>query len=414
MKTRPLAALLGASVLAAACGGNGGTTGEAESGSAADGGAYPAPHPPMPQVISAGGPVMAAPKIVEITFQGDTLQGDIDSFMQQFANATAYWKGATAEYGVGPLTAVTSVALAETAAANLSDSAVQTWLKEKILMGQVPAADENTIYMIYYPQGTTVTMGTGSLCGMTDANDFQGYHDDFAISAGKYVTYAIAGRCPSPVAGLPEIDEVSAEASHELVEAATDPLPTDNPAYIAVDADHLVWELISGPEVADMCAANPDAFFTPPGISDLVQRVWSNAAAAAGHDPCEPDGTTPYFNSAPVLDDTVQIPNTVFGALETKGVQIPVGTSKTIEVDLYSDGPTSGPWQVSGIDLSSVFFGSAKPALSFSFDKSEGQNGDKLNLTITALAAGPLGASPFWIESDLGKVSKFWVGVVGN
>jgi hypothetical protein len=191
-------------------------------------------------------------------------------------------------------------------------------------------------------------------------------------------------------------------------------LPTDNPAYIAVDADHLVWELISGPEVADMCAANPDAFFTPPGISDLVQRVWSNAAAAAGHDPCEPDGTTPYFNSAPVLDDTVQIPNTVFGALETKGVQIPVGTSKTIEVDLYSDGPTSGPWQVSGIDLSSVFFGSTKPALSFSFDKSEGQNGDKLNLTITALATGPLGASPFWIESDLGNVSKFWVGVVGN
>jgi hypothetical protein len=163
-----------------------------------------------------------------------------------------------------------------------------------------------------------------------------------------------------------------------------------------------------------MCAVNPDAFYNPTGVADLVQRVWSNAAAAASHDPCQPNGSTPYFNSAPVLTDTVQIPNTVFGPLETQGVDIPIGTSKTIEVDLYSDAPTPGPWTVSAIDLSSTFFGATSPALSFSFDKTTGQNGDKLHLTIKALAAGPLGASPFWIESDLGNVQKFWVGVVGN
>jgi hypothetical protein len=405
MKIRALMPLIGASVLGA-CGGGGTTEGA--------NGDFPAPHAPMPHVISLGGPVTTAPKIVEITFQGDSLQAAIDTFMEQLAGATAYWKGATAEYGVGPLADVTSVVLAEKPAAQLADSDVQVWLKEKILMGQVPQADENTIYLIYYPSSTVVTMGGGSLCGMTGANDFQGYHDDFAISPGKYVTYAIAGRCPSPVPNLPEIDELSAEASHELIEAATDPLPTDNPAYIAIDPDHLAWELIAGPEVADMCAVNPDAFYNPTGVSNLVQRVWSNAAAAAGHDPCQPNGSKPYFNSAPVLTDTVQIPNTVFGPLETKGVDIPIGTSKTIELDLYSDEPTSGPWTVSAIDLSSTFFGATSPALSFSFDKTTGQNGDKLLLTIKALAAGPLGASPFWIESDLGDVQKFWVGVVGN
>lgn len=191
-------------------------------------------------------------------------------------------------------------------------------------------------------------------------------------------------------------------------------MPTDNPAYISVDPDHLAWELLSGPEVADMCAANPDAFYMPPGITTFVQHVWSNAAAAAGHDPCQPNGTTPYFNSAPVMTDTVQIPNSVFGPLETKGVKIPIGSSAKIEVDLYSDGPTSGPWAVSALNLSSIFFGAANPALSFSFDKPTGQNGDKLYLTIKSLAAGPLGAAPFWIESDLGQTSKFWVGVVGN
>jgi hypothetical protein len=377
-------------------------------------GEFPAPHPPMPHLVSLGGPVTKAPKIVEITFQGDALQAQIDTFMEQLADATEYWKGATAEYGVGALTAVTSVILAEKPAAELADADVQAWLKEKILAGQVPASDENTIYLIYYPSSTVVTMGGGSLCGMTGANDFQGYHDDFAISPGKYVTYGIAGRCPSPVPNLPEIDELSAEASHEIIEAATDPLPTDNPAYISVDPDHLAWELLSGPEVADMCAANPDAFYMPPGITTFVQHVWSNAAAAASHDPCQPNGTTPYFNSAPVMTDTVQIPNSVFGPLETKGVKIPIGSSATIEVDLYSDAPTSGPWAVSALDLSSIFFGAANPALSFSFDKPTGQNGDKLHLTIKSLAAGPLGAAPFWIESDLGQTSKFWVGVVGN
>ncbi len=406
MKIRALVPLLAASVLGA-CGGGSGPSSESH-------GDFPAPHPPMPHVVSLGGPVTTAPKIVEITFQGDPLQAEIDTFMEQLAGATEYWKGATAEYGVGPLVAVTSVTLAEKPAAELADTDVQVWLKEKILAAQVPPADENTIYLIYYPSSTVVTMGGGSLCGMTGANDFQGYHDDFAISPGKYVTYGIAGRCPSPVPNLPEIDELSAEASHELIEAATDPLPTDNPAYISLDPDHLAWELLSGPEVADMCAANPDAFYDAPGLTTLVQRVWSNAAAAAGHDPCEPDGTTPYFNSAPVMTDTVQIPNTVFGPLETQGVDIPIGTSKTIDVDLYSDAPTSGPWTVSALDLSSIFFGAANPALSFSFDKTTGQNGDTLHLTITALAAGPLGASPFWIESDLGQTSKFWAGVVGN
>jgi hypothetical protein len=404
MKIRSLVPLFAASML----GGCGGGTGPEGSGE------FPAPHPPMPHLVSLGGPVTKAPKIVEITFQGDALQAQIDTFMEQLADATEYWKGATAEYGVGALTAVTSVILAEKPAAELADADVQAWLKEKILAGQVPAADENTIYLIYYPSSTVVTMGGGALCGMTGANDFQGYHDDFAISPGKFVTYGIAGRCPSPVPNLPEIDELSAEASHEIIEAATDPLPTDNPAYISVDPDHLAWELLSGPEVADMCAANPDAFYMPPGITTFVQHVWSNAAAAAGHDPCQPNGTTPYFNSAPVMTDTVQIPNSVFGPLETKGVKIPIGSSATIEVDLYSDGPTSGPWAVSALDLSSIFFGAASPALSFSFDKPTGQNGDILHLTIKSLAAGPLGAAPFWIESDLGQTSKFWVGVVGN
>ena len=90
-----------------------------------------------------------------------------------------------------------------------------------------------------------------------------------------------------------------------------------------------------------------------------------------------------------------------------------MGSSKTIELDLYSDAPTSGPWKVTVLDLTSAFFG-GNPALSLSLDKTEGQNGDKLHLTIKALAKSSLGASPFWVQNDLGGVTTVWIGLVGN
>jgi hypothetical protein len=101
------------------------------------------------------------------------------------------------------------------------------------------------------------------------------------------------------------------------------------------------------------------------------------------------------------------------GSFQTKGVQIPIGSSKTIDLDLYSDAPTSGPWTVSAYDLTSDFFGEP-PALSFGFDKATGQNGDVLHLTITAMATSPMGAAPFWVQCDLGASTTRWVGVVGN
>lgn len=65
------------------------------------------------------------------------------------------------------------------------------------------------------------------------------------------------------------------------------------------------------------------------------------------------------------------------------------------------------------LNVTSAFFGGA-PALSLALDKTEGQNGDKLHLTIKALATSNLGAAPFWVQSDLGGVTTVWIGVVGN
>src|SRR6185437_13055959 len=165
-----------------------------------------------------------------------------------------------------------------------------------------PKPDESTIYTLFYPSGVNVSALGGVTC-----QAFQGYHDSFPLGGGD-VIYAIVPRCPPPpVQGVTDADQMTAEASHELVEAATDPLPSSKPAYVTVDAPSHAWELLGGGEIGDLCAGFGDVFYKPTGFDNLVQRVWSNAAAAAGHDPCQPNGATPYFNSAPVLADTITI-----------------------------------------------------------------------------------------------------------
>lgn len=367
---------------------------------------YPAPHSPMPQAVNSGGSVIAKPLLVAISFQGDTLQPDIDKFASDLVSSPNYWKGAVGEYGVGALTQVAYHAN-ETPPQTLADSDVQAWITNKIQTDSTfPKPDASTIYMLFYPKGTNVTALGGTTC-----QAFQGYHDSYALDASTNVIYAIVGRCPPPVSTITDADEMTAEASHEVVEAATDPLPSSKPAYITVDQNSHAWELLAGGEIGDLCGAYPNVFYVPTGFDHLMQRVWSNANAAAGHDPCQPDAPTPYFNSAPVMADTIHIR---VGGLQvaTQGVKLSAGAETTIELDLYSDGPTSGPWTVSVLDITSAFFG-GQPALQFTLDQTTGQNGDKLNLTIKLLRA-VVGGAPFWIQNDLGKAQTFWLGAVNN
>src|SRR5262252_1502974 len=68
----------------------------------ADAGPPPAPfvtaqHPPLPQIISKGGPVLTTPKLVAFTFANDPLQAQIDDFMSK-VGASSYWKTVMKDY----------------------------------------------------------------------------------------------------------------------------------------------------------------------------------------------------------------------------------------------------------------------------------------------------------------------------
>jgi hypothetical protein len=385
-------------VLALGCSGGGDTTDAApDAGMEAEAGPFvTASHTPMPQATSLGGAVIKTPKMVAISFANDgAMQPTIDAFATQLQANPAYWMGATSEYGIGALT-TTTFHSADKPNASLTDADVRAWLTNAIQnVTGFPQPDANTVYTLFYGMGINVSALGGVTC-----QQFQGYHDSFMVGS-QSVIYAIVPRCPPPpVPNVTSADQMTAEASHEIVEAATDPLPTAMPTYITVDSSSYAWAMLAGGEVGDLCAVFPDSFYKPSGFTTLVQRTWSNAAAMADHDPCAPNGTSPYFNSAPILPDTIHV-NAGGGNVTTKGIMLKPGQNKVVELDLYSDAPTSGPWTVSAFDITSAFFGGTK-ALSFSFDTTSGQNGDKIMMTVNYLTAVP-GGAPFWIESDLGQ-----------
>ena len=100
----------------------------------------------------------------------------------------------------------------------------------------------------------------------------------------------------------------------------------------------------------------------------------------------------------------------------TPGVLIPVGQTKTIDIVLQSEAPTSGPWKVAAYDLSHQWLGeSSQPTVQLTLDRTSGQSGDVLHLTIKVLAADPvIGGEGFVLSSTLNGQNNLWYGAIGQ
>lgn len=416
-------------LFAAACGGStpdaaqdAGQTPE-EAGTQPDASAPPQSFPAFavdaPQVDNLGGPVLASPKITPVFFPGFDYASELADMASKIG-ASSYW-GPLAEYGVGPLVSNTPITLTSNDIqpadiGDITDADIKAWLTSRF-DGTHPefgtAPDPNTIYTLFYPPTTNIYLSGGpsgdggTTNGQKSCSSFGGYHDDVTIN-GQLIPYAVLPECPS-FGSLTKQDAVTSATSHELSEAATDPYPTDQTAYGQVDLDHIAWEFfLGGGEVGDMCAQFSSSYYTPTDLPYVVQRNWSNKSAKAGHDPCQPSDGTTYFNSAPLFPDKV----TARGGIPTRGVIVPVGQSKTITLDLFSDAPTSGAWQVSA----QVMAHGGQSPISVTVDNPSGQNGDKLNLTITSNAAltNSSHTATLVVSSQLGTRKNVWVGIVAQ
>jgi len=398
---------------------------DVDNGSPSD--AFPAPHPPLPQLTNLrGGPILTTPTVYLVAFPGYPYLTDLQTFASHMASAT-YWNSVTAEYGVGALTYGGTITLTGQTAANmLTQAQIGTWVAQELASGAFGTPDPEGIYTILYPSTTMITQPNpvvAALPAVQSCTAFYGYHDNISVAltdggAPTNFAYAVIPTCDTVV------DDLTAAISHEWVEAATDPFLTStgsfgltggpDSAYFTVDADHAIWAVLGGGEAGDLCEPEGQSvFITPADVGYTVQRIWSNNLARGSHDPCGPEPSGPSFNAAPVLTETETITSTLLsGTIVTKGVTIPSGASKTIEVDLYSDADTGGPFTVAASDALATSYG-LPTSMDFQWDRTQGVNGEKLHLTITVTRASILaGVHAFAITSTLGDRQAVWPGLV--
>ncbi len=355
---------------------------------------FPAPHGPIPPVTYQGGNILASPRIVTITFEGDTQRASLEAF-GDIITTTAWWDAVSGEYCdsrgscIGHGRGGVYGRIAKAPATYLMDSSLdasplQSYVATRIQDGSIPPPQPDAIYLIYLPSSTTVDVD-----GATSCKDFLAYHSIMQVTppgsaAPVQVVYTVVPRCSNSIDALTKI------ASHEIIEAATDPYP-----YSSFGSRDDAWDyLTGGGEVGDRCvdtAGTGRDTYEESGY--LVQRSWSNAAAKASHDPCVPAPSRvsqAYFNTAASVSDRLFLK---------------AGATKTFELTAFSDHPAP-PFSVAVMEVSGLF-GSTN-ILDVRLDQSTLQNGQKATLTVTRHAdAGP-NSTAFQVTSTLGQVSHAW------
>jgi hypothetical protein len=353
----------------------------------------------LPQVESLGGQALTAPTIVSVTFPGDSLADPLDDFVAS-VGCTPYWRAVAADYGVGDAVASTPVRLAEAAPTTTNDPTIRAWLAKKIETGdpQFPRPAPGTIYVLWYPESTSIT-----LQGSTSCDSFGGYHEGGALTDGTPFSYAVLPRCDGDdQTGLAQL---TLAASHELIEASTDPQPDTSPAYTFPDPNHIGWWLFANAEVGDMCELDNDYAYVPPGFPWVVQRIWSNRAAWAGQSPCIPAETPDYFYAAAVPTDVAPL-NLVGTPQSYPAVHVPVGTTGTVDVLLVGNG-ASGTMELQAVDP--TMYTGAPHRLNLTLDTTTANPGATVHLAIQKVSGDPSGAEPFLLYATMnGRQTLSW------
>jgi hypothetical protein len=331
----------------------------------------------MPVLVKGPGSPLGAPVVIPISWDNDKFRTYAEEFFREYGASDA-WSAQVSEYGVGAMTEGMPEHIAGKAPASLGGGSIESILKTNLgASGPWGAPNPNAVYAFLIPLGTTVT--DAGLC----CTDFDGYHSDTMVGAVD-VAYSVQCQCPGfDGPNVDDLQQLTIVASHETVEAVTDPFVSKNPAYAQTDDAHAVWTIVTGGEAGDLCLFADNSFYTPANMIDAAQRTWSNAEAALGHDPCVSEGMAPYYQTIPDDPDALSI--TYFGPWATRGTKVAVGANGTITLHVYAN-PDSGPYVVSLDDYSSTWFGGA-PLLTFTEPTGVWANGATITVPVTVNAA---------------------------
>ncbi len=197
------------------------------------------------QLDDHGGAVVSGAAFQPIFYNGATaaaLQSGVDNFLTNFSSSDPGMKVITQYSKTGNAISASLTHAADfvdnlAAPRRISDSGVQSYLSGLFNAGRVTATT-NTVYGVYLPQGTTSTLGSSRSC-----SSYCGYHSSYTYN-GRTILYAVfpyldCNGCT--LSGKTVVDMETIVTSHEIREAATDPV-------------NAWWESTSGYEADDKCA----------------------------------------------------------------------------------------------------------------------------------------------------------------
>lgn len=128
----------------------------------------------------------------------------------------------------------------------LTDEEIQTELAAQIAQNILPRPDQDTLYMIHFPNKVSI-----SIEGMSSCQSFGGYHFNSNHPQFGQIYYSVLPDCSADSEGYEKrLARMTFVASHELMEAITDPQPTvgSHPEYPQA------WNVDDGNEISDVCA----------------------------------------------------------------------------------------------------------------------------------------------------------------
>lgn len=247
----------------------------------------PAPHPALPQVPPNGRAVLANLTLVTVVAQNDP---DADALVA-FGGALVqshWWHAVADEYGLR--TTGQSLRLdGPPISGAVTASAMAQYIRDTVHAMPVALPGADVLFLLYLPPGAVYISSEGT---NTDCRYSRGFHTRSGVDG---LTWAVVQRC-TPAPGQSSVELATQVASHEVIEAASDP-DTHN-GFLLPTARAMPWTLSAwgaieagGAELGDLCH---DARVLEDGF--VFQRSWSNAAAMAGGDPCVPPIPVPYFS----------------------------------------------------------------------------------------------------------------------
>jgi hypothetical protein len=175
----------------------------------------------------------------------------------------------------------------------IDDTQIQSELLAQINAGHLPAplldaaGNVNTLYMIYFPPGKTITQGGSSSCV---GGGFCAYHGTTSSTFNsKNLLYGVlpdmqpGSGCATGCGNSSTFGNYTSVTSHELTEAITDA----DVGIATTFAAPLAWYDMNNGEIGDICNAQQGSYVAN-GTSYTIQLEFSNSASNCVLPPAAP------------------------------------------------------------------------------------------------------------------------------